>query len=264
MNAPVRSFATDLRQLELQLDREGLRLSVPDRIRLFRELEHDLEACCTGLQENGLGAEEARRRAVEILLPGVETLRQLESVHRPLYLRFTAALDQGRVRRMERGALALTTAAVLVVQAMLLGRANLLEDASVFLLPVLGLGALLFALCAGTVFRLWVRRDPGDPGRGLGFILGLSGAVLLVALAGATFDTYRLASTLESSPFLATSLVTRWLVRECSLLAVAVLFALAGGLTWFILNQWSKDVLVARREALGLPTLIPKEVSPWA
>jgi hypothetical protein len=83
-------------------------------------------------------------------------------------------------------------------------------------------------------------------------ILALSGATLLVGVAGAVFDFYRLATVLEGAPALAGSLATEWLVKDAALLAVAMVAALAGGLAWFVLTQWLSSVAAARRELLGL------------
>jgi hypothetical protein len=171
----------------------------------------------------------------------------------------TASVRVGRLRALERGALALATAAVLLVETILLLRADLLDRPSPFLWPVLGVGGLLFALCAAKTFELAIARDHRDPARGLRAILALAGVALATGCLGVLVDTYRLASVLEASPGLAEALGTRWLMRECALLSAALLVALAGGLTWFVLAQWVSGMAGARREALGLPPSRRKE-----
>jgi hypothetical protein len=251
-----RSFLPDLRRLEAELA-----VPMPERLRFLRELEYDLEQLRDGLVARGMAADEARGRALEALLPDPRTLGELGRVHAPLYRRVTASVRAQRLRALERGALAVATASVVVVQATLLLEADLLDRPSPFLWPVLALGALLFALCAAKGFELWIERDHRTPARGLRPILGLCGAVLAAAFLGALIDSYRLAATLEASPGLAGTLGPRWLVRECALLAVAILVALAGGVTWFVLSQWVSGVSGARREVLGI-TPSPGEETP--
>lgn len=256
MSAPPEgSFLAELRRVEAELP-----VPLPDRLRFLRELEYDLEALRSELVAQGLDADEAHHRAVEALLPGGGALAHLADVHRPAYRRLTHALAPHRLRRLERGALALATVSVLLVQAGLLVRADLARDPSPFLAPVVVLGGFLFALCAWKVFKLWIKRDHRDPERGLTAIACFSIGVVGVAFAGALVDTYHLAAALEHSSASATPVVTRWIVRECVLLATAIIFALGGGLTWFVIEQWRASVDEARREILG-PSPQTEEIS---
>jgi hypothetical protein len=252
-----RPFLADLRRLESELA-----VPIPDRLRFLRELEYDLEELRDGLVARGMAADEARRHALEALFPDAGTVGELGWLHAPLYRRVTASVRADRLRALERGALAVATASVVVVQATLLLRADLLDRPSPFLWPVLVLVGLLFALCAAKAFELWIERDHGAPLRGLGAILQLAGGVLATAFLGVLVDTYRLAATLEASPALANALGPRWLVRECALLSVATLAALAGGVTWFVLSQWVSGVSGARSELLGFTPSPGEEASP--
>ncbi len=70
MNAPaVRMFAPVLQQVE-----RGLALPIPDRVRILRELEYDLEALYDQLLQEGLSEAEARRHALQALVPDSGTL----------------------------------------------------------------------------------------------------------------------------------------------------------------------------------------------
>jgi hypothetical protein len=251
-----RPFLADLRRLEAELP-----VPVPDRIRFLRELEYDLEAFQDGLVDRGVALDEARGRALEALLPDRAALGELGRQHAPLYQRITASLDPGRLRRLERRALALVAASVVAVQGAVLLRADLLTDPSPFLAPVLVLGAILLTLCVARTFQVWVKGDGRAEGDGLGSILVLSGAVIGVAFVGVLADTYRFVVTLEADPGLAGALAVPWLIRESALLAVATLVALAGGLVWFVLAQWVSGVANARREVLGLTHPLDQESS---
>ena len=247
MSAPAaRAFLPALRQLDRRLP-----VPVPHRVRILRELEYDLEELEVQLLARGLPAEEARRMALEALLPDGVTLDELARVHAPLYQRLTRHLPGERLRLLERSALALAATSVLLGETWVLLQARLLGSPSPFLWPVLSLGALLGATVLARVFQLCIKGGPTAGTGGAGGILGLSAAVLLLAVVGTTVDLHRFAALLERSPERATALILPWLVREASLLSVAILLALAGGLTWFLLTQWLVSIREAHRRVLG-------------
>ena len=248
MSRPVaRGFTPVLREVE-----RGLALPIPDRVRILRELEYDLEELCARLVAGGLSPEVARGRAVQALMPDRATLRELDRLHAPWYRRVTRHVTADRLRLVERSTLALVTASVVIVQTATLLRADLLRDPSPFLWPVLGLGALLFATVVAKVFDLWIKRDHTTPAKGLHTILGLAGATILLGFAGMSFDLYRMARSLEEAPELASAVASIWLLRDLTLLSVSILLALGGGLAWFVLNQWLSLVDGARSDVLGL------------
>lgn len=248
MNAgAARLFLPTLRDVEREL-----RVPIPERVRILRELEFDLEELRDRLVAHGVSADEARTRALDALVPDRTALRELGRLHAPLYRRVTRHLSGGRLRVLERSALALAIASVLLVQGSALVRANLLRDPSPFLWPVLGLGALLFAATLAKVFELWIKGDHTTPDRGLRGILVLAGVTLAAGVGGAFVDFYRLAGMLEGAPELAVTLTSQWLLRDSVLLSVSLLLSLAGGLAWFVLTQWLTLVSGDRRDVLGL------------
>jgi len=248
MSARVESvFAPVLRDVERRLS-----LPIPERMRILRELEWDLEAFSGQLVSEGLPLEEAYRRALDALVPDPEALGELGQIHTPLYVKFTRHLSPRRLRIVERSVLGGLTALVILGQALTLLRADLLRNPSPFLYPVMGLGALLLWMVLAKGFQLWVKRDHANPGQGLRGILSASGLVLSLGIAGTIFDFYRLTATLEKAPELAETLTPVWLVKDAALLSVAMIVSLAGGLAWFALSQWLTLVSEARRELLGV------------
>jgi hypothetical protein len=242
-----RVFVPTLREVE-----RGLALPIPERLQILRELEYDLQELWGRLVEEGLSQEEARRRALEALVPDTGALGELGRLHTPLYRRWTRNLTAAHLKIAERSALVLATTSVLLAQTITMLRADLLRDPSPFMWPVLAAGALLFALVVAKSFQLWIKGDHGHPERGLGTILALSGMILAMGIGGMIFDLYRLAGVLERAPELAGSLTPVWLVRDSALLSVSIILALAGGLVWLVLSQWVALVSGARRELLGL------------
>lgn len=233
-----------------RLDRD-LMVPVPDRLRILRELEFDLEALSGELEARGMPPEQARARALDALVPDGATLRELDRLHASHYRRLTRHFSPGRLRTIERSAIALATAAVLLAESFLLLRADWLRHASPFLWPVLGLGALLFAAIAAQSFRLWIKRDHQDPAASFRIILLLSGLTLATGVFGALTDFFRLAGVLQAEPGLAGALLPEWLAASSVLLSFSLLLALSGGLAWFIPAHWLALVSGAHAELLG-------------
>jgi hypothetical protein len=240
---------------------QGLSLPLPHRVRILRELAADLESFTALLVKQGMPTEEAHRRATEALVPDEAALRLLDCLHEPWYRRRTGHVLPDRLRMMERGALAVSTALVLGAEAYALRQVDVFGDPSPFLGPVLAMGALLFALVASKAFQLFIKGDDGSPRAGLLSILSCSGATLGLGLGGTVFDLYRLAGTLEANPEVAAALVPLWLGRSAVLLTVALITSMAGALGWFILNQWVSVSEGAQREVLGLP---PRSPLSWS
>jgi hypothetical protein len=254
MSAPAaRTFLPQLRDVERRLP-----LPVRRRVRILRELEYDLEELYARFLAEGLAPEVARARALEALVPADEALRALGRVHAPAYKRATGLWGEARLRRFERAALTCLALLVLAGESLLLLGTDLLRDPSPFLWPVLALGALLLTNAATLAFRLWSLDDArADPPR-LASILVLSALALATAFGGVLVDTFRLAAAVEREPGRATAATLAWLVSDASLVAVALLIVLAGGLSWFLLSQWQASVRAAHREALGMDARTPQ------
>ena len=242
----ARAFLSTLRRLD-----RDLTIPVPDRLRILRELEFDLEELHSEFEARGMSAKEARARALDALVPDGAALGELDRLHASHYRRLTRHFNPGRLRTLERSALALITTAVLFAETIVLLRAVWLRSPSPFLWPVLGLGALLFAAIAAQSFRLWVKHDHRDPERNFRIILWLSGLTLATGIFGALADFFRLAESLEAEPGLAGTLFPEWLEGSCVLLSFSLLLALAGGLAWFIPAHWLALVSGSRAELLG-------------
>jgi len=251
--AALRHFLPVLRKLEGELA-----VPIPERVRILRELEYDLEELRDRFAADGLTPEEAEARALEALVPDPFAIRELGRLHTPLYGRLTRGVADHRLRLVERSALAATAAFVLLVATLALLRADLLTDPSPFLWPVLGLGALLAATIVWTGFELWVKGNHRVPERHLDAVVTLSLVLPVVAVGGAFIDFCRLAAALEVTPDRALVLLPEWLVRDGALLAVALLFATAGAWTWFVLTRWLATVREAHREALGFDDRFPE------
>jgi hypothetical protein len=243
----TRAFLPTLRRLDSELA-----LPLPERVSVLREIEADLEELTGSLVARGHGLDEARRMALEALVPAGSALGDLSLAHASTYDILTRRLGGPRLQLLERSALALATTGVIVLEAAALLAADLRFDPSPFLWPVLGLSGLLFATIAAKAFTLWIKRDHREPDRGLGAILVLCGLLVATGFGGAFVDFFLLVQSLERAPDVAMGPVLQWLRRDGALLSVTLLASMVGGLTWFILTQWLSALAAARRDVLGL------------
>ena len=246
-----RDFLPLIRQLEGQMT-----LPVSDRIRILRELEGDLESMRDAFLAAGLTPAEAVDRAREALAPDPITLQRLGVLHQPRYHQVTRGLAADRLRLLERSVLAACTGAIILAAIAMLARADLLASPSAFLIPMLGLGALMAAAILSLAFRMWIRFDD-DIEVGLSPVLAVGLAALGLGFFGALVDLYRLASTLSANPANDLVLATRWVVQDAALIAVSIVIALAGGLTWFVSTQWLRLVRSERVQFLDLKSSQP-------
>lgn len=244
--AARREFLPALRELERRLS-----VPVPERVRILRELAYDLEQLFTRLMASGLSAEAARVRALEAIVPDGIALEQLDDLHVPIYRRLTRRIRADRLRLLERTALAVSTAAVLIVGTLQLLGSWRFRIATHLLWPVLCASALLFAVIVANVFRLWIKGDHRRPRLGVGMILGLSAVTLGVGLVCTFVDILQVTATLAAAPEMADTFVLQWLRRDAALLSVSMLIALGGALAWFTMTQWLTAVSDARRDVLG-------------
>jgi hypothetical protein len=231
---------------------DQMSVPLPRRTELLSELRADLDALTDRLIAEGASREDAQRRATEALVPDEETLDRLEGLHASGYQRLVAGLGDAGLRRFERTALAIAMAVVVVSGGGLLLQVGVLQDASTFLWPVLVMGSALAAVCLAKAFQLWIKGDHTAPRRGLWGVPFLAGGTLLVGGAGMLSDTILLLATLEGTPGLAADLLVVGLVRETTLLATALLIAMAGAAFWLVANQWITLAEDAHQRALGI------------
>lgn len=242
-----RVFLPTLRKLDGQLA-----IPLRKRLAVLSELEADLEELTRSLVARGRPEEEARRMALEALVPDGTAMGELRRLHSSTYARLSQRFGRSRLRVIERTALVLVTTGVMTIEAAALMGADLSYDPSPFMWPLLWLTGLLFATIAATAFSLWIKKDHDAARPGTRTILGLSGLVLLSGVVGVTVDLYLLAQAVEALRGEQGALILRWLRRDGALLSVSMLASMAGGLAWFVFTHWLYALGLARAEALGL------------
>lgn len=243
----VRAFLPQLRRLDADLP-----VPVGRRVQVLRELEADLEAFAEHLERSGVPAAEARRRALEALVPAGTALDELGRVHASPYRRLARVLGEARVRAAERSALILVTGAVLIWETQALLDATLFQGASPFVWVVAALATGMFVLALSRAFRLWIRGDDEAVGRGSAGLLAGAVTIVFVGVGGSLIELYRFAGIVSAAPELYGALALDWLLRVAFLLALSLMVALATALAWFVMAQWCALVSHRRGEFLGL------------
>ena len=242
-----RAFLPVLRRLDGELA-----IPLPDRLGVLRELEADLEELTDVFVARGFELGAARRLAQEALVPDGTALGELRRIHSSTYARLSQRFGGSRLRVLERTALVLATTGVMVIEAIALMGADLRNEPSPFMWPILWLSGTLFAAIVATAFGILIKREHGPVRPAARAILGLSALVLITAVAGVTIDLYLVAQTIEGLESGWQALVLSWLIRDGTLLAVSILASMAGGLAWFSFTRWWHALRAARVEALGL------------
>ncbi len=245
----MRGFGEELRDLAERLD-----LPQPMRSRILLELSADLADLASALEAEGVGRVEARRRALDVLFPSGEALRELERLHRPLYRRLVDRFSEPARHGLERALLTVLALMLGGFGAWLLAGAELLRDPTPFLWPVLVVGALVLGMGGGKLFQLYVKKDHDRArlGRGMWGLPVAGAAAAVLGFGGAVADLYVVAGAVAGSPDRAALELLRWLRQDMALLSVALLIVSAAGLLWLSSAVGIARVEQAEAMALGL------------
>jgi hypothetical protein len=211
-----------------------------------------LHALTERLVADGVAPNEARQRAAHALVPDEQTLRALERLHEPLYVRLTRRIDPSRLRTLERRGLVAAAVFMVGASGLALASANVVDAVSRFQWPVMMVGGLTFAAGLAKAFEIWIKGDHSRIRRGLTAILFLSLSQLAIVTVGIMADLYVAASMVESAPAQVEAITLGWIFSSSLLMATGLLFGLAGTLGWFVIDHWVTHIETAHQEVLGL------------
>lgn len=178
-------------------------LAVPPqrRLDLLEEVDADAEALQAELERRGYGPAQARRAALRRVVPGAETLAQLEAQHAPPLGRW--ARGTGWIDRLERLGIVVATGLAGAVACITILGTGALGSAAVLAWPQVLVVALLAANWTRAAKRLWIdgdlrpalRRQLWD--RQIGLII----AAVAVGALGAAWEGYGAYEALEGEAF---------------------------------------------------------------
>lgn len=246
-------FEGELRELARVLE-----VPEPSRSETLLEVRSDLEAMAAALRARGVEAGEARRRALEWLVPRERAVWELEGVHRPLYLRLVERFSAPGRHRLERGLAVCLWSVQLAWAVWALSAFDLLASPSAMLWPVLGLAAAVATAGCVKLFQLYVVGVHGRERlrRGLTLLLGLGAAGLIVAFGGAGLELYGVAGRLAADPGRQAHELVEWLRRSSGMVSVALLAASGAGLLWLVASVRIGRIEATEAEALRSLTRI--------
>lgn len=216
----------------------ALGLPHPERARVLEEIAGDLEELRGELVRRGMDAAAAHAEAMRLLAPSGAALAALASVHEPLYASLARRFSSG-MRLAEWVGLVGVTLVALGMAFVSLARSGWIRGPSLFLIPLLAVTVVVFAMAGRKAIQLYVARDhrPDRLDGGMGSLLVGSGLAVVLGLGGAVYEALRLAARLEARPERTGELVLPWLVDTSILIGAGLATALVGGLAWFLLRQ---------------------------
>lgn len=243
------SFDAELRGVAERLD-----LPQPMRSRILLELRADLEDLSSALRSEGVADDEARRRAVEALVPSSEALGELRWLHRPLYQRLVDRFSERGRHRLERLLIVAFTGVLALLGWRVATVGDLFHDPSPWLVPVAVLGMVALGVGIVRLFVLHVKKDHTADGlaRGRAALPFLAVAVMVLGLAGAAVDLYGVAGALEANPAMQLAYLLRWLRQDMAMLSLSLLLGSVVGVLWLGSEVRVAGIRQAEVEALGI------------
>ena len=222
---------------------DGLDLPQPTRSRILLEMASDLEDLYDHHRAQGLDEEEAARRAEEAFVASDEALKHLGRIHEAAG-GFTDRVARQAGTWWEKALLVVWLLSVIAVAGAVITRVHFFVIISPFTWPIVALAAAAFVF---TLWRLYTLRKPLDPRRlrsGLGFLLFLAAASLMLAVCGFFYHLRWYAfQTWQGSPETVFMMFGNWTLAISALMIIGLLTAIFAALAWFLLVN-----LVARIE----------------
>ncbi|MBN1827249.1 MAG: hypothetical protein JW958_13405 [Candidatus Eisenbacteria bacterium] len=243
----MRRFQRILREIDGKLD-----LPQPAKSRIILEMAADLEDLFDVYVARGEDEEGAVRLVEERFAVTEEAIAELIRIHENPLRRFMRGLSEQARSRWERAALA----ALLLFLVAFAGRgavsARFFTESSVFIWPVLGLSFVVAALSAAKAYALWIRADhaPRRLRSGLGTLLALTGANLLVGFFGAAAESRFSAEKAARDAGNASYYLAEYLLRVCPMLIAGLLAALFTAILWYVLTLQVERIETAAASAL--------------
>lgn len=242
------SFAAELREVAERLD-----LPQPMRARVLLELAADLTGLEAEFVSAGVNPTEARSRASHTLVPSTDALRDLRGIHRPLYQRLVDRFSDPARHRIERFALALTSAVMFAAGIAWLGKSGILTDPAPLMGVLLAVGLLVVLVSLWKLFTLRVKRDHdlSRLRRGLWILPAAGIASIVLGLGGTALDLYAVAGRLVADPSAQMVELVTWLRRDMGLLALGLLTSAIAWAMWLLIAADVARVEQAEAEVLA-------------
>ena len=224
---------------------DGLDLPQPIRSRILLEMAGDLEDLYDHHRDQGLGEEEALRRAEDAFVASDEALKHLARIHES-----SGGLTERVARQVgswwEKLLLLIWLVAVILVAGAVVTKVHFFVIVSPFVWPIVGLAAAALVFSLWKLYQLFLK-EPTDPRSfrsGLGLLLFVSAASLALAVCGFFHHLRWYAmQAWQGAPEHLFGMFSNWTLAVSSLMIIGLLTAIFTALVWFLLAG-----LVARAE----------------
>jgi len=224
-------FSTLLKELNSKLD-----LPQPLKSKILIEVSEDLNDLYAHYIEKGFSKHEAIKMATEKINLTDETIAELVNIHKTTFHKWFQRLSERTRNRWEKVSLILILALLLFFTSGIIFSEEFFLQASVFMLPVIGLFICTLALSAIKFFKIYIQKDHNISRlrNKLPSILFLGGATLLVGFIGYFIDMYLTVSKIiaEFENFLMH--FVQWLVRSSAHLMITFVITIIIFVIWYI------------------------------
>lgn len=232
-------FAEILRRTNERLD-----LPQPAKSRILLEIASDLRDLYEAYLEQGLGEEEAARRAEEKFDLSDEALTELIQIHETFLRMLLGRISEQAQTKWERALLTLVVFFIASFSGRELFSARLLERASPFVWPVLGISLATLSIAVFQSYRLYIKKDH-DVRRlraGLHWLLAGGAFSLLAGLTGTLYEMHRSVALSVAEVEKALLFLVDWALRCSALMIVSLDVAIAAGIIWFVLMNKARSI----------------------
>ena len=237
-------FAAILKRYNASID-----LPQPAKSRIMLELAADMEDCYEAYRSSGLDEAAADVQVREKFDLDDEALAALVDLHQSPMKKWMDRISSQAQTRLERIVLALMLIVIGLIAAQTMGNARFFQQASQFVLPMVGLALYTTVKGLRKAFALYIRQDH-DIHRlrsGLAFPLVASGVNLLIGALGYFWELFKngdwavllasnqvyLLSLQEPATRHTSYLLVEWMTRNAATMMVCLLISLYTALIWY-------------------------------
>ncbi|UCF04495.1 MAG: hypothetical protein JSV33_11220 [bacterium] len=231
----------------LQRMNERLDLPQPEKSRILLEIAADLEDMYELYRGQGIGEEEAVRKAMEKFDVSDEALDELVQIHESSFRRLLSRFSEQARTRWERVLLSVVILFIAAFAGRELLSTEIFKQASGFIWPVASAAFGTLVITVFQVYRLYIKKDHAIRRLRSGLVyLPVMGCLsMLVGMYGFFMELYRL--VVSGMPEIESSMMhlVQWGIHASATLVVSLLMAIVAGLLWFLFSNKVRSIEIA-------------------
>ncbi len=243
----MKRFVRVLKEIDRKLD-----LPEQERSRILLEIGSDLEDMYELYREEGLGEEDAMRRAEEMFDVSDEALEELARIHRSVFEQLLNRLSEQAQSRWEKVMLVVTLLLIVLFSGRQIVSSDFFPRAGIFVWPVLGIAFLTGSLAIRHSYITYIRKvsRPWELRKGLLRFPALGAGSLLAGICGTSIETMRTMRAAAADLDAAFPKIVECAMTVSSLMITSLLVSIASGMIWFLFASRANRVERAATEWL--------------